>query len=39
VGQLLHGGGVRLLRVVDVGIGFGLIGFGGLLAYRSASDS
>jgi putative LysE/RhtB family amino acid efflux pump len=31
--------GERLLSVVDVGIGCGLIGFGGLLAYRSASDA
>ena len=31
--------GEWLLRVVDVGIGCGLIGFGGLLAYRSANDA
>jgi threonine/homoserine/homoserine lactone efflux protein len=30
--------GDRLLRLVDVGVGSGLIGFGGLLGYRSLHE-
>jgi hypothetical protein len=30
--------GERLLRTVDIAGGSGLIGFGGLLAYRTATD-